>query len=306
MEASTMFTTILVGVDGRQGGRDALMLAHRLGELAGGELLAVHVYPYEPFGMLAIRPEIDGTAPDEAERLLRAHLADAGIDARVEVKSDTSPARGLQRAAEVARADVVVVGCSHHGTVGRLVVGDNTRAVLQGAGLPVVVARPAGEAPRTIRVIGVGYDGSPESGAALAWAAQLAQSAGGTVRIFSVAEPPQGFSPSLSYGINWVALEPEREEHAKRLVADAVAELGEGALGEAVVGMARDELERLSHEVDMLVLGSRGYGPVRRTLLGSTSDWLIHRAACPVVVIPRAAVHRAHTAEPTVAVKTTT
>jgi nucleotide-binding universal stress UspA family protein len=301
-----MFTTILVGVDGRQGGRDALTLAHRLSELAGGELLAVHVHPYEPFGMVPMRPPIDPTAPDEAKALVQAQLADAQVGARVQVTADTSPGRGLQRAAEAARADVAVVGCSHHGTVGRLVAPDNTRAVLQGAGLPVVVARPAGEAPRTIRVIGLGYDGSPESGAALAWAGQLAQSAGGTVRTFSVAEPPQGFSPSISYGINWVALEPQRKEHAERLVADAVAELGEGALGEAVVGMARDELERLSHEVDMLVLGSRGYGPVRRTLLGSTSDWLIHHAACPVVVIPRAAVHRTEAAEPTATVKTTT
>jgi nucleotide-binding universal stress UspA family protein len=301
-----MFSTILVGVDDRRGGHDALVLAHNLSELGGGELVAVHVYPYEPFGMVAIRPAIDTTAPDEAEALVRAQLAETGIDARVEARADTSPGRGLHRAAEAAGADVVVVGCSHRGAVGRLVAADNTRAVLEGAGVPVVVARPAGAAPRAARVIGVGYDGSPESDAALAWAAQLAQRAGGTVRIVSVAEPPQGFSPSISYGINWVAMKPEREEHAKRLVADAVAQLREGAVGEATVGMARDELERLSHEVDMLVLGSRGYGPVRRTLLGSTSDWLVHHAACPVVVIPRAAARRTQTAEPTAAVKTTT
>jgi Universal stress protein family len=66
--------------------------------------------------------------------------------------------------------------------------------------------------------------------------------------------------------------------------------------------MARDKLERLSHEVDMLVLGSRGYGPVRRTLLDSTSDWLVHHAACPVFVIPRGAARRTQTAEPTAAV----
>jgi nucleotide-binding universal stress UspA family protein len=91
---------------------------------------------------------------------------------------------------------------------------------------------------------------------------------------------------------------PEREEHAKRLVADAVAQLGEGAVGEAVVGMAGEELVQLSREVDMLVVGSRGYGPVRRTLLGSTSDRLVHDAACPVVVVPRDAVRHEHTADP--------
>ena len=172
-------------------------------------------------------------------------------------------------------------------------------------GVPVVVARPAGDATRAGRVFGVGYDGSPESDAAVAWAARLADSAGGTVRVLSVAEAPQGFSPSISYGINWVAMKPEREEHAKRLVADAVAQLGEGAVGEAVVGMAGEELVQLSREVDMLVVGSRGYGPVRRTLLGSTSDRLVHDAACPVVVVPRDAVRREQTADPSTMAETT-
>ena len=231
-----MFTTILVGVDDRQGGRDALALAQSLSDLGGGDLLAVHVYPYEPFPTLAFPSDVDVLAREGAERRIRAQLADAGIDARIEVRAGTSPGRGLHRAVEAADADVVVVGCSHHGALGRLVAGDNTRAVLQGASVPVVVAGPAGDATRAGRVFGVGYDGSPESDAALAWAAQLADSAGGTVRVLSVAEAPQGFSPSISYGINWVAMTPEREEHAKRLVADAVSHLGERAVGEAVVG----------------------------------------------------------------------
>ena len=43
-----MFTTILIGVDDRQGGRDALTLAQSLSDLGGGDLLAVHVYPVVP------------------------------------------------------------------------------------------------------------------------------------------------------------------------------------------------------------------------------------------------------------------
>jgi nucleotide-binding universal stress UspA family protein len=287
-----MFTTILVGVDDRQGGRDALALAQTLSRHGGGDLLAVHVYPYQAFPTLGLARDDDALGRDAAERVLRDQLAKAGIDARTQVTADLSPGRGLHHAAEAADADIVVVGCSHRGLVGRMVAGDTTRAVLQGTDVPVVVARPPGAAAPGRGVIGVGYSGSPESGAALVWAGQLAQSAGATVRVMAVAEPPQGFSPSISYGINWVALKPDGEEHAKRLVADAVEQLGERALGEAVVGMAADELARLSGEVDLLVLGSRGYGPVRRTLLGSTSDRLIHEARCPVVVIPREAADR--------------
>ena len=86
-----MFTTILVGVDDRQGGRDALALAQSLSDLGGGDLLAVHVYPYEPFPTLALPSDVDVLAREGAERRIRAQLADAGIDARIEVRAGTSP-----------------------------------------------------------------------------------------------------------------------------------------------------------------------------------------------------------------------
>ena len=60
--------------------------------------------------------------------------------------------------------------------------------------------------------------------------------------------------------------------------------------------MARDELVALSEHVDLLVLGSRGYGPVRRIVLGGSADRIVHAAACPVVVVPRGA-HEEHAAE---------
>jgi Universal stress protein family len=41
--------------------------------------------------------------------------------------------------------------------------------------------------------------------------------------------------------------------------------------------------------VDMLICGSRGYGPIRRVLLGGVSSPLIRQAQLPVTVVPRAA-----------------
>lgn len=283
-----MFSTIVVGVDGHEGGRDALAIAQHIGDVAGGSLVAVHVYPYEPFPMRGLRPDVEALARDEAHELLGTQLATTGVAAQVRATAQTSPARGIHRIAEGLDADLIVVGSAHRGPVGRVVAGDTVRGVLQGASCPVMVVRHAenGASPAG-RIVGVGYDGSPESQAALAWAGRLAEAIGGTVRVLCAAEPPQGFSPSISYGINWVALAPERREHAERLAAEAVAELGDRATAETVVGVAHDELVRFSNDVDLLVLGSRGYGPVRRTLLGSTSDRIVHAAACPVVVLPR-------------------
>ena len=44
-----MFSTIVVGVDGREGGRDALALGERLRAIFSGDLIAVHAYPYDWF-----------------------------------------------------------------------------------------------------------------------------------------------------------------------------------------------------------------------------------------------------------------
>ncbi len=62
-----------------------------------------------------------------------------------------------------------------------------------------------------------------------------------------------------------------------------------GADGRAVYGLAGEELAAFGDELDILVVGSRGYGPVRRLVLGSTSAYLEHHARCSLLVLPRAA-----------------
>ena len=42
-----------------------------------------------------------------------------------------------------------------------------------------------------------------------------------------------------------------------------------------------------SHDLDLLLVGSRGYGPAGSLLLGRVSGRLIRRAACPVIVVAR-------------------
>ena len=46
-------------------------------------------------------------------------------------------------------------------------------------------------------------------------------------------------------------------------------------------------LMRVSENLDLLVCGSRGYGPVRAVLLGGVSRRLTAEAQCPVIVVPR-------------------
>jgi nucleotide-binding universal stress UspA family protein len=63
----------------------------------------------------------------------------------------------------------------------------------------------------------------------------------------------------------------------------------EGAEGEAVIGLVGEELAAFCDRLDLVVVGSRGYGPMRSLVLGSTSQHLVRHARCPLLVLPRAA-----------------
>jgi nucleotide-binding universal stress UspA family protein len=56
-----------------------------------------------------------------------------------------------------------------------------------------------------------------------------------------------------------------------------------------VAGSPRRELASQTDGMDLLLLGSRGYGPRRAVLLGGVSHVVVREAACPVIVLPRGA-----------------
>jgi nucleotide-binding universal stress UspA family protein len=75
---------------------------------------------------------------------------------------------------------------------------------------------------------------------------------------------------------------------AHELLAERLEDCrGLSADGMVVVGSPTGELVLASEGLDLLVLGSRRWGPVRRLGLGSTSERVIRHAACPVLVPPR-------------------
>ncbi|EDO42478.1 predicted protein [Nematostella vectensis] len=55
---------------------------------------------------------------------------------------------------------------------------------------------------------------------------------------------------------------------------------GGGKAGEVIIGIAKQE------NVDEIIIGSRGLGKFRRTILGSVSDYVVHHASVPVIVVP--------------------
>jgi nucleotide-binding universal stress UspA family protein len=56
---------------------------------------------------------------------------------------------------------------------------------------------------------------------------------------------------------------------------------------DAFVEDAAETLVRVSEHLDLLVCGSRAYGPLRAVLLGGVSRRVVAEAHCPVIVLPR-------------------
>jgi nucleotide-binding universal stress UspA family protein len=82
----------------------------------------------------------------------------------------------------------------------------------------------------------------------------------------------------------------ERRAAGEKLLADAAAELnGFLAVEQSLLaGDPREEILRVAGEwtADLLVVGSRGLGAIRRLLLGSVSEAVLLHASCPTLVVP--------------------
>ena len=276
-----MFNNVLVGVDGRAGGRDAIALAR---QLAGpeGTLTLVHAHSGELRPTRAVTPGGVTEERQASAALLERERAEANVQAELASVVAMSPGRALHQQAEEQHADLLVVGSTSRGVFGRTMLGDDTRAALNGAPCSVAIA-PLGYAdqPAPFTRIGVAYNGSPESEGALAMARTLAVPTGARVLAREVVS-----IPSYAYG---GLLAPPVGEELNLAVKEANERLGSLAdvEGRAVYGIPGEELAEFGEEVDLLVVGSRGYGPVRRLVLGSTSEYLERHARCPVLVLPR-------------------
>lgn len=288
-----MSPTIIVGFDGSNGGRDALALGAVLRDATGARLMAVSAYEHRSFTASAPAERSPSAVRRRAE--LAAEEARGWLDdaPRSEscVAGAPSPARALHEAAMREQADLVLVGSTSRGTLGRVLAGSVGERLLHGAPCAVGLA-PSGFARAAsagvLRPVGAAFDGSAESRAALATAADLAGSLGGELRAISVFDRPSPAHPMFAVTSYRAFVEDLEDEHRSRLL-DAITTLAAGVAVEPIVvqGEPVAVLAEQSRALGLLVLGSRGYGPLRAVLVGAVSGDLFKRAACPTIVVPR-------------------
>lgn len=274
-----MFSRVIIGIDEHESHADAIALAREL-VAADGTLTLAHVHVSYPLYAKGITTTLETAERERGKRLLRDVSATSGIGATAQIAA-SSVGRGLHELVERERADLLVLGSTRQGLLGRVLVGDDTRAALNGAPCAVAVA-PAGyaQAPALLREIGVAYNATPESDQALAVARLIAARHDAKLSLFEAVALPMyvyyGFG--TPYG-----------DVAEEMLASVRSELAQidGVEPHVAFGDAAEELTVYSASVDLLVVGSRGFGPLGRLIHSSTSMRLSRSARCPLLILTR-------------------
>jgi nucleotide-binding universal stress UspA family protein len=298
-EAFPMTKPIIAALDPDREDIAPAALGMVLARLTGEPLLLAAAYYADP--------RVDTLYPDYGRMVVRgAEEALGRAAAQIRAATDTSvttialpssgsPARVLHELAERESAGALVIGSSSRGQVGRVLPGAVTDRLLHGAPCPVAVA-PAGfslDDAHPPRSIGVAFIDRPDGHMALTTARSLAGQAHAAMRVLTVAEPLDLVLASA----------PEIHEAARQASQQtaeaALARVIDGGSGDGQIlsGDAAHAVATASEELDLLVCGARGHGPIRTLLLGGTSHALVRKAACPVLVVPLGS-HLPDTQEP--------
>jgi len=191
---------LMVGVDGGDGGRDALELARLLAGEAETSVLVICVIPYGPLPV-DFRALDDDAAAEAGPLLNDARERLEGLEVETRAFGGGSPAEVMTEIAEGERVDLIVVGSPHRGAIGRVLIGSVADNLLHGAPCPVVVA-PRGYAAQrhaALHRIAVAFDGTPESQAALHTAEALAARGNAALEVLTVVAPPVAMPGVVGY-----------------------------------------------------------------------------------------------------------
>jgi nucleotide-binding universal stress UspA family protein len=289
-----MASRVVIGYDGSEASEDAVAFGLTWCRSTGDVPVVATVYPEEhPLGAGHVDAEWATYVREQAESIQDKARAAVGDGALYRNLASTSAAHGLADLAEDVEAAVVIVGTTQETGLTRALLGSSTERLLHGATAPVTVV-PSGwrqSALDRISSIGVAYVDTRDGREALRMAVRVAQRIPARLTLYSVlGQSSERFSYLVGRTDEQAVVDKARDSFGKALefaAAGVPPELEprtvllEGAVVESLAGLGPDD-------VDMLVCGSRGYGPARRVLLGGVSSRLIRRARLPVAVVPRA------------------
>jgi nucleotide-binding universal stress UspA family protein len=282
---------IVVGVSPFEDDSAPLNLALALARATSAPLVAVAGYVHDAISNVVSGGTIEADLKAEATRRLEQLAGETG--AELVVLGGSSPAHVLQETAVRWDAGMVVVGSTRKGPLGRMLPGTTAERLLHGAPCPVAVATAGLGADWAPQRIGVGFIDLESGHAGLRAAAELARAAGASLHAVTAIESTHWGSSAVVQPYDVDGRLDHAVDAARASLHEALERLPDDVEASSAVaaGNAAEVLVEISREVDLLVCGSRGYGPVRSVLLGGVTHHVIRTAHCPVVIVPRGAAH---------------
>jgi nucleotide-binding universal stress UspA family protein len=280
---------IVVGIDGSEQSRAAVRWAAAEARRHDAPLKILTAYswngPAEALGGVGELPDVIAQQFDQmaTAAAAEARALEPGIDVSgAAVIGD--PASTLRRAGRTAA--MLVVGNRGRGGLASLLLGSVSQQIATHATCPVVVVRGRRETPSG--PITVGVDGSASAQRALAPAFDQAQRRGCgllAVRSYPLSMPSIGMAvPPLPYDPDAASRDAARELDATLTPwRDKYPAVRVKVLIEP--GSPAKNLIDVSSEAALVIVGSRGHGPLVGSLLGSVGQQLLHHADCPVMIV---------------------
>jgi nucleotide-binding universal stress UspA family protein len=297
----TIFPTrILFASDGSEDSELAATTAVGLAKVTGSELHVLHVAPAFPD---YFEPSDPGPGPTEREgrRILDEQVNKienvGGAVAQSHLRRGGAAEEVIELAEELETA-LIVLGSRGRGRIRRALMGSVSDSVVRHAHCPVLVVRwkPVVFPAKIL----VATDGSEEAVLAAQSAADLAARTGSELHVTHVGKVLSHGGAGVKASYVGVEVDPlpagpqeALDKESKELLEAQLARMGEAGVtvteAHLMSGRADEEIILLAEGVgaDLVVVGSRGLGGIRRARLGSVSDSVVRHTHCPVLVVRR-------------------
>jgi nucleotide-binding universal stress UspA family protein len=290
--------TILAGFSSSRQGPAPLNLAAQIARRTGDKIIATAIVerPWPPRND-PVENEYSSYVISQAARSLDRVVADLAddLDVSTVIHQSTSIPTGLIELAANYSANLVVVGSSSSGLLGRVGLGSVTERLVHTASVPVAIA-PRGYASGSAAVCRVtaAYGGEADVNGLVAAAAELAKKWSVPLRIVSfTVRPVRMFAGSIELSAEELVV----QQWSRRTFDDIVKQLNVVRARipvpdvDVVVGSGhdwREAVEAVSWQMgDILVLGSGAAGPATHVFLGSAASKILRHAPVPVMIVPR-------------------
>ena len=290
-------TTIVVGMDGSEGARAALAWAcQEARREPGANIVALSAWlsPVPATSPWVVGYDLPVDLTEATTAVLAESVAAVTAKGFADVPIEQRVVCGSAPAVLIAQgntADILVVGSRGLGGFKELLLGSVSHQVVTHAPCPIVVVPRAVETAdskhASLTTIVVGVDGSPNSTAALQWAAGRARLSDAVVHAVYAWQFPATATALIGDG----AASPEPIARAAGEALDgfiAAADLPNSVRVVPAVreGLPAKVLLSQAKEARLLVVGARGHGGFVGLLLGSVASTVTHHVPCPVAVIP--------------------